>query len=75
MIPGILQIEANHLVERRPAPASNLPQARDTWLDVGEPSAMPPFIASHFVWKGGTWPDERHGAKQHVPQLRQLVET
>ena len=38
------------------------------------PPPVPAFVLLHLVRQRRPWPDERHVAAQHVPELRQLVE-
>src|SRR5208283_3946533 len=47
--PGILQVQANHIVKLRAAASLHLPQSGDPWLDLQHPAAVPNVIRFELV--------------------------
>ena len=72
--PGVAQVEAHHLVERRAAAAGHLPQAGDPGLASSTRRQCQRLVLLDLVRERRPRSDERHVAAQHVPELRQLVE-
>jgi len=66
-LPGIAKVEPDHLVERRPAPASHLPQPRNARLGFQDSVTMPWLILLHLIPQRRPRTDQRHLANQHIP--------
>src|SRR5436190_13744905 len=61
-------------IERRILAGGDLPESRHAWLHV-QPPVVVKFVAADFVNRVRTRADEAHLSTQHVPELRQFVET
>ena len=71
---GDLLLVPDHVVERGPASAADLPQPGDARLGFQHPSIVPRLVLLHFIGQRRPRPDERHVAHQHVPDLREFIE-
>ena len=56
------------------ASASDLPETGDAGFRFEQTATVPAFVPRHFVRQRWSWADEGHVSRQHVPELRELVE-
>src|SRR5262245_23389064 len=74
MVPGITDIQSDHLLKCRPAPAGDLPQSGDSRFGFQHTAAVPALITCDLVSNRWPWADQRHLSLQHIPELRKLVQ-
>src|SRR5947209_694369 len=66
---GVVQIQADHIVEAGPAAAADLPQAGDARLHLQNPAPVPQVVSLKLVGDGRTRSDQRHFTLENVDEL------
>src|ERR1700719_3076623 len=71
---GIFKVQANHIIEARPATSLDLPQAGNTGLDFEHATTMPQVVGPELISDRRSRTNQRHLSAQYVQELRQFVQ-
>src|ERR1035437_3086138 len=69
-----MEVQTDHLVEPRTAPAAHLPQSGNARPHLQYSPPVPDIINLELIGNRRTGPDEGHFTPQDVPELRKLIE-